>query len=120
MNPKEIKGVVIKPDCTREEVKFKHLTDYQRAVDGFIEAVRFYNYNGEEIACAYVDDDGIAKKLPLNPLGSAISFLFGNTPYLFGNIIIVGKSDAEGYDTDIPEFIATLVNNICATSNIEV
>ena len=116
MNKKAIKGVIIKPDCSYEEVMFKHLTDYQQGVDGFIEAVRLYNYNGEEVACAYVDEDGLNKKLPLNPLGSAISFLFGNTPYLAGNVIVVGKSDEDGFDTDIPSYLLTLVENICAHS----
>jgi hypothetical protein len=113
---KQIKGVVIKPDCTYDEVTLNDLPDYQKAVDGFIESVKLYNYDGEEVACAYVDEDGLNKRLSLNPLGSAISFLFGNTPYLMGNVLIVGKGDAEGYDTDIPEFLFKLTENICGHS----
>jgi hypothetical protein len=114
-----VRGVVIRPDCTYEEVVFKQLTDYQKAIDGFITAVRFYSYDGVEVACGYVDDEGLLKKLPLNPLGSAISFLFGNSPYLAGNLIIVGKADAEGYDTDAPEYLLELVRNICDGSRQE-
>jgi hypothetical protein len=113
---KPVKGVVIRPDCSCEEITFKQLTDYQQAIDGFITAVRFYNYDGEEVACGYVDDEGLLKSKPLNPFGSAISFLFGNTPYLAGNLVIVGKADDEGYDTDIPEFLLDLVKSICARS----
>ena len=111
---KPVKGMVIKPNGAHLEKLFKQLTDYQDAIDGYIEAVRLYDYNGVEVACAYVDEEGLLKQLPLNPLGSAISFLFGNTPYLAGNMIVVGACDSEGYDTDIPEYIATLIKNISA------
>lgn len=111
---KSVQGVIIKPDGTHVEKVFKQLTDYQDAINGYIEAVRLYDYNGIEIACAYVDDEGLLKQLPLNPMGSAISFLFGNTPYLAGNIVIVGKTDNQGYDTDIPEYLSTLIKNISA------
>lgn len=111
---KPVQGVVIRPDGTHIDKVFKQLTDYQDAINGYIEAVRLYDYNGMEVACAYVDEEGLLKKLPLNPLGSAISFLFGNTPYLAGNMIVVGACDKDGNDTDIPEYISTLVRNISA------
>jgi hypothetical protein len=114
-----VRGVIVRPDCTYEETVFKQLTDYQKAIDGFITAVRFYSYDGAEVACGYVDDEGLLKRLPLNPLGSAISFLFGNSPYLAGNLIIVGKADAEGYDTDAPDYLLELVRNICDGSKLE-
>jgi len=111
---KNVQGVIIKPDGTHVEKVFKQLTDYQDAINGYIEAVRLYDYNGVEVACAYVDDEGLLKQLPLNPLGSAISFLFGNTPYLTGNVVVVGKADNQGYDTDIPEYLSILIRNISA------
>jgi hypothetical protein len=114
-----ITGVVIRPDCTYEVKTFSDVTDYSNAVEGFITSVRFYNFDGQDIALGYVDDEGILKKLPLNPLGSAISFLFGNTPYLAGNLVIVGKADEEGYETDIPEYLLSLTQNICDGSKQE-
>jgi hypothetical protein len=111
---KPVQGVVIKPDGSHTDKVFKQLTDYQDAVNGYIEAVRLYDYNGLEVACAYVDEEGLLKQLPLNPMGGALSFLFGNNPYLCGNMIIVGKCDDDGYDTDIPEYISTLIKNISA------
>lgn len=111
---KPVKGVIIRTNCTQEEVVLQEITDYQKAVGGFIDAVRLYDYNGEEVACAYVDDEGLLKQKSLNPFASAISFLFGNNPYLVGDVVIVGKTDSEGYDTDIPEFLKTLIANICA------
>jgi len=116
---REVKGVVIHADGTHTEQLFKQLTDYQTAINGWITAVRLYDYNGEEIACAYVDDEGLLKNLPLNPMASALSFLFGNTPHLVGNAVIVGKCDDEGYDTDLPEFILTLVRSISAKQEQE-
>jgi hypothetical protein len=116
---KPVNGVVIRPDGTHTEALFKQLADYQGAIDGWITAVRLYDYNGQEIACAYVDDEGLLKNLPLNPMASALSFLFGNTPHLVGNAVIVGRSDDEGYDTDLPEFILTLVRNISAKQEKE-
>lgn len=115
---KQAKGVVIRPDGTHEERLFKQLSDYQTAVQGVIDAVRLYDYNGRQVGCAYVDDEGLLKGLSMNPLGSAISFLFGNTPHLVGNIVIVGKSDDEGYDTDIPDYLLTLIQNISAKEEL--
>lgn len=112
---KQAKGVVIRTNCTHEEKVFKSLRDYTESIDGIIDAVRLYDYNGNEVACAYVDDEGLLRSKSLNPLGSAISFLFGNTPHLVGDMVIVGKCDDEGYDTDIPEFLLTLIKQISST-----
>ena len=111
---KEVNGVIIRADGTHEKKLFKQLRDYTEAVEGVIDAVRLYDYNGTEIGCMYVDDEGLLKNSALNPLASAISFLFGNTPHLVGNVAIVGKADDEGYDTDIPGYLLTLIENISA------
>jgi hypothetical protein len=37
---------------------------------------------------------------------------------LVGNIVIVGKSDDEGYDTDIPDYLLTLIQNISAKEEL--
>ncbi len=118
-NTKEVKGVVVNPDGTHEVRLFKQLLDYQKAVHGTIEAVRLYDYNGLEVACAYVDDEGLLKQYPLNTMASAISFLFGNTPHLVGSVAIVGNSDDEGYDTDIPDYLLTLIEKISSRHNLE-
>lgn len=110
----QIKGAVINPDGTHEEVVFKQFADYQQAIGGWIQAVRLYDYNGEAAAMLYVDEEGLLKGLSLNPLASALSFLFGNTPHLVGKAIIVGKTDDEGYDTDLPEYLVKLLQNISA------
>lgn len=112
---KPVKGVVINTDGTHEVRLFKQLSDYQQVFDGgFITAVRLYDYNAREAANMYVDDEGLLKSLTLNPMASALSFLFGNTPHLVGRAIIVGKCDYEGYDTDLPDYLLTLIQNISA------
>lgn len=111
---KQVKGIVINTDGTHEERLFKQLSDYQQVFDGYITAVRLYDYNGADAASMYVDDEGLLKGLTLNPMASALSFLFGNTPHLVGRAIIVGKSDDEGNDTDLPEYLSTLIKNISA------
>lgn len=113
MSHPTVKGVVIHPDATHEVRMFKQLKDYQDAVGGYIEGVRFYNYNADDVAQAYVNEEGWLTNEPsMNPLASALSFLFGNNPTLAGSMVIVGKSDDEGYDTDIPEWLLTLITHI--------
>ncbi len=116
---KPVKGVVIRPDGTHEEKVFRQLSDYQEAVGGWIDAIRLYDYNATEIGNLYLDDEGLLKSQPLNPMASAISYLLGNTPHLVGSVILVGKSDGEGYDTDIPDYLLTLIQNISAKQEKE-
>ncbi len=111
----EVKGVVIYPDATHEVKVFKHLKDYQAAVGGYIESVRFYDYNADEVAQAYVNEEGWLNAEPtMNPLAGALSFLFGNNAMLAGNMVIMGKGDGNGYDTDIPDWLLTLIKQISA------
>lgn len=110
----QVKGIVINPDGTHEPMVFKQFLDYREAIGGWIQAVRLYDYNGEQAAMMYVDEEGLLKGLSLNPMASALSFLFGNTPNLVGKAIVVGKPDDEGYDTDLPEYLTQLLQNISA------
>jgi len=107
------KGIVINSNGTMEHKTFTALKDYQEGVKGLIEAVRLYNYSGEEVACMYVNEEGIMLSMPMNPYAGALSFMLGNTPHLCGNAIIVGKADDEGYDTDIPEWLAGFIKETC-------
>jgi len=111
---KKVKGIIINPDGTHEHMVFKQFKQYPEAIGGWIEAVRLYDYNGETAAMMYVDEEGLLKGLPLNPMAGALSFLFGNTPNLVGRVIVVGKTDNEGYDTDLPKYLEQLIQNISA------
>lgn len=115
MSHPTVQGVVVHADGTHSERLFKQLKDYQSAVGGLIESVRFYDYNGEEVAQAYVNEEGLLNNEPqINPLAGALSFLFGNQPMLVGDMVIVGKGDGEGYDTNIPDWLLTLIRNVSA------
>lgn len=111
------KGVVLYPDGTYEEKDFNGLKDMQDAVNGLIEIVHMYDYYGDEVLTGYVNEEGILLGLPLNTVASALSFMFGNNPMMLGNMIVLGKDDGEGNDTDIPQDITAFIKKVCADKN---
>lgn len=111
------KGVVLYPNGTYEEKDFNGLKDMQDAVNGLIEIVHMYDYYGDEVLTGYVNEEGILLGLPLNTVASALSFMFGNNPMMLGNMIVLGKDDGEGNDTDIPQDISAFIKKVCADKN---
>jgi hypothetical protein len=111
------KGAVLYPDGTYEEKDFNGLKDMQGAVNGLIEIVHMYDYYGDEVLTGYVNEEGILLGLPLNTVASALSFMFGNNPMMLGNMIVLGKDDGEGNDTDIPQDILAFIKKVCADKN---
>lgn len=111
------KGAVLYPDGTYEEKDFNGLKDMQGAVNGLIEIVHMYDYYGDEVLTGYVNEEGILLELPLNTVASALSFMFGNNPMMLGNMIVLGKDDGEGNDTDIPQDILAFIKKVCADKN---
>lgn len=111
------KGVVLYTNGTYEEKDFNGLKDMQDAVNGLIEIVHMYDYYGEEVLSGYVNEEGIMLELPLNTVASALSFMFGNNPMMLGNMIVLGKDDGEGNDTDIPQDILAFIKKVCADKN---
>jgi hypothetical protein len=111
------KGVVLYPNGTYEEKDFNGLKDMQDAVNGLIEIVHMYDYYGDEVLTGYVNEEGILLGLPLNTVASALSFMFGNNPMMLGNMIVLGKDDGEGNDTDIPQDITAFIKKVCADKN---
>lgn len=107
------KGIIISSNGTMESKTFTALKDYQDGVKGLIEAVRLYDYMGREVACMYVNEEGLMLSLPLNPYAGALSFMLGNTPHLCGNAIVVGSADEDGYDTDIPAWLESFIKETC-------
>jgi hypothetical protein len=43
--------------------------------------------------------------------------MFGNNPMMLGNMIVLGKDDGEGNDTDIPQDILAFIKKVCADKN---
>lgn len=111
-----VKGVVLFTDGTHEERTFKQLKDYQDAVGGLIEIVKLYDAQGKDLATAYVNEEGLLLNLPLNGFGGALSFMLGNNPMLFGNMVVVGTDDGEGYDTDIDPMLLSFIKYVLPTS----
>jgi hypothetical protein len=112
------KGIVLYTDGTHEDKVFKQLSQYQTAVDGLIESVRMHDYYGAEVCNAYVNEEGILLNLPINPVASALSFMFGNRGQMVGNMIIVGNSDDDGNDTDIPDDIFAFIKRVSGNREI--
>ena len=107
------KGVVLYTDGTYEEKVFKQLSDMQAAVDGLIEPIGMYDYYGNGVCQTYVNEEGRLKQLSLNSVASALSFMFGNSPTIVGNMIVLGLTDGDGNDTDIPDDILGFISRVC-------
>jgi hypothetical protein len=107
------KGVVLYTDGTYEEKVFKQLSDMQAAVDGLIEPIGMHDFYGEGVCQGYVNEEGLLKQLSLNSVASALSFMFGNSPTIVGNMIVLGLADSHGNDTDIPQDILKFISHVC-------
>jgi hypothetical protein len=112
--PKEVTGIVVFPGGTYERRVFTQLADYQSAVEGLIEIIHLYDHTYDKaVATMYVDEEGRLKERPrINAVASGISFLLNNESTLYGNAIIVGAGDGEGYDTDIPDWLLNFVDQV--------
>lgn len=117
---KNVNGVVIHADGTYSRKQFKQLSDYQQAVGGLIEPVRLLNHTYEEIACMYVNEEGLLIGLPFNERATKLSFLFQSDNLLVGDAVIIGASDEEGDDTDIPEWLAKFIENTHEEAKVNV
>ena len=107
------KGAVIYTDGTYEEKVFKQLSDMQAAVDGLIEPIAMRDFYGAGVCQAYVNEEGWLRQHQLNSVASALSFMFGGAPQLCGNMIVLGLTDDDGNDTDIPQDILTFISRVC-------
>ena len=107
---KTVKAFVIPPNGDFSVVSLSCLEDYQKHVGGFIEVA--YPLPGsiasgasETPDCAgnpvvYINEEGSLLGLPYNPIASL--FLgFG----VVGTVLVVGPTDSEGNDTDVPDWV---------------
>lgn len=98
-----MKALVIHVDgsVTREDPKT--LEDLQALVSGDIEAIRFTSE-----MTAYVNENGISLNLPRNQRATAmcVDYCVGVHPddFIKGAMVLVGATDAEGNDTDVPQY----------------
>ena len=105
-------GIIVRCNGTVALATFDTLDDLQEAVGGRIEPLHLGKTNpnpayaegiyaepdlGQRVDI-YINDEGRLNMLPLNlPLASVIGVL------VHGDVVITGKVDSEGYNTDIPE-----------------
>lgn len=106
-----VKGLVIPADPERPIAVpyFSTLEDYQRIVDGWVEAVDVPSL-GITIC---VNEEGLVRRLPFN---SRATYLWWyELPWvrqqaiLVGDVAIVGLPDADGETTDIPDLVLELL-----------
>jgi hypothetical protein len=96
------KGIVIYIDGTVETRDFNGLKDYQDAVGGLIEALPLTG--GADV---YVNEDGKVMCQP-NIFATFIMQInrrLNHGDYVAGNMVVIGKPDSEGNDTDAPEWV---------------
>jgi hypothetical protein len=94
----KLKVVIVDPDGTHRSTEIENsLGGFQAAIGGgYIEGVF-----GRE-ATVYVDEEGLLKNLPLNPLATLFAQrVLGMGVHLCGPALIVGPGDGEGNDTDV-------------------
>lgn len=97
-------GIVIPVDVDepifRKEVHA--LADYQEVVGGFIQVVELDNPR----TSLYMDEEGKLKRLPVNRRASLLMWvhrpIFHGADFVCGPALLIGPSDDDGNDTDVP------------------
>lgn len=96
-----MKAVVISVDGTAKVCEIADYDDLNAAVGGWIEAIPL----GDN-ASAYINEEGKLRRLPLNPVATAIAHRKHSirlNDFIVGPMVIVGVPDREGNDTDVPQ-----------------
>ena len=82
------------------EVEVRDLTEYQRAVAGYIEPITLPTGS-----VMYVNEEGRMRGLERNPVAERLA---GMRP-IVGDVILTGPTNRNGDDTDIPDSEITRV-----------
>lgn len=109
------KGIVVYIDGSVEVKEFNSLQDYQEVVGGKIESVPL----GKE-ADFYCNEDGKVICEP-NVFGTFLAQTHASLfpgDFVAGNIIIIGKPDEDGNDTDAPEWAFQLEKDFNAEGDV--
>jgi hypothetical protein len=89
------------------------LAQIQLEVGGYIEAVRLDKFD------FYLNEEGKMIGLPLNEVGTLLwESVYGQTDVIMGNIVVVGKPDDEGYETELSLESAQEIQNIAITLQV--
>lgn len=105
------KGIVIYIDGTVEAKEFNGLKDYQDTVGGLIESIPLTSDTD-----AYINEDGKVMCQPniFATFLAQINSRLNHGDFVAGNMIVIGKPDADGNDTDVPDWVLDFVNKINA------
>lgn len=103
-----LRAVIIDSDGTHRVTDVENsLGGFQAAIGGgYIEGV----FGG--VATIYVDEEGLLKSLPYNPLATLFAQRFlGVGVVLHGTALIVGPGDGEGNDTEVRQTVVEYFTN---------
>jgi len=105
------KGIVIYIDGTVETKDFDGLKDYQDTVGGLIEALPL-----TADADVYVNEDGKVMCQPniFATFIMQINSRLNHGDFVAGNMVVVGKPDKDGNDTDAPAWVFDFVKQMNA------
>lgn len=104
------KALVLTPqgEVTQLNLPQESLDTLQEAVGGYIEMVRVTPLYG-----FYANEEGLLTPgLEANPVASAFYRKIGGVTPIMGTVVFVGKTDAEGYDTDVPDHLEELLKGL--------
>jgi len=86
------KALIIKADFAVEETGTE-LKELQTAVDGYIEAIDL----SAELTMWVNEEYLLRNELVINPLASALYASIGGNQPVFGDVVLTGGTDPEGY-----------------------
>jgi hypothetical protein len=91
-------ALIIKADFAVEETTTS-LGDLQKAVDGWIEAIDLNN----DLTMWVNEEYLLRNELVINPLATAFYSSIGGQQPVFGDVVITGGTDPEGYTLGLSE-----------------
>lgn len=103
------KGAIIYIDGNVEVKDFKTFKDYQTTVGGLVESIPFTDDTD-----AFINEEGKYMCAPniFATFLAQINRRLNVGDWVSGNMIIVGKPDDDGNETDVPDWVIDLVNNV--------
>ena len=66
--------------------------------------------------CGYVDDEGLMKPHDLGDVNHLAMFLLDYAQPIVGDVVVVGAGTGNGYDTDLPEWLTDMKDDVTATA----
>lgn len=114
-----ITGLLLKADWTVEEKTYGGYEDLKSAVDGWIEGIDPLRDEYEFTWRGYVNEEGWIKNDPRPNLAASmvLAELGWTGGQLAGDVVIVGPTDEEGWDTSLSEKVKAQIVEAYAALN---